>query len=70
MFSLLVTGITEVSIKGASVKEKVTLDTNGGSGAVTILNRTFPTNLVSSPRTSTAALTLVLKRIDTPGGVT
>lgn len=70
MFSFLVTGITDVSMDGASVKEKVTLDTNGGTGAVNILNRTFPTSLVSSPRTSTEALILDLKRMDTPGGVT
>jgi hypothetical protein len=64
-----VIGITAVSIRGARIKEMVNLETKGGSGEVTILNLTFPVNLVSSPRMSIAAFNFVLKRIEIPGGV-
>lgn len=69
MFSLFVIGMTAVSICGAFMKDIVTLETNGGSGAVIILNLIFPESFVSSPRISAEAFSADLKQIENPGGV-
>lgn len=51
------------------MKDMVTLETNGGSGAVTSLNLIFPDNFVSSPLISAVAFSADLKQIENPGGV-
>ena len=66
-FMCFETGITPVSIFGTLTNEIVTLETNGISGDVKILNRIFPCNLTSSALTSIGALRPVLNRIAIPG---
>lgn len=50
------------------MNETVTFETNGMSGAVRILKRSLPLNLVSSALMSTGALSPVLNRMAIPGG--
>lgn len=69
MLRCLEIGITPVSILGTLVNAIVTLEINGRSGDVKILNRSLPDKAVNSALTSRKAFKAVWKRIVRPGGV-